>query len=289
MHLVLRDVRLLLVADGAPGYYMAVPPWKDSGVLGIAFFDSRASVSRFEGHTIAHEFGHNFLLRHAPCGGPAGADGQYPHSGGRIGTWGYDFRDEGSLVSPNLYRDLKSYCGPEWVSDYNFDKALRFRLAARGGAAAASSASANNSLLPWGSTDSTGTPFLEPAFVVDAPPSLPPRLAGEYEITGRTAAGDELFSLRFDLPETADGDGSSSFAFVLPVRPGWEGNLAGITLAGPGGSFTLDGESDHPMTILRNPSTGQVRGILRDLSQAGPDSPDVLFSRGIPDAVAWSR
>ena len=65
------------------------------------------------------------------------------------------------------------------------------------------------------------------------------------------------------MPETADGDGSSSFAFVLPIRSEWEGNLASITLTGPGGSAILDGNSDEPMVILRNPRNGQVRGILR--------------------------
>ena len=290
------------VMEGGSGHYMGMMSPESLGYTGggLAYLGGWSSWAAMASDVIAHELGHNMSLRHAPCGGSTGLDPAYPYSYASTGVWGYDFRDEGSLVSPNLYRDLMSYCGPEWVSDYNFDKALRFRLAARGGAAAASSASANKSLLLWGSTDSTGTPFLEPAFVVDAPPSLPPRLTGEYEITGRTAAGDELFSLRFDLPETADGDGSSSFAFVLPVRPGWEGNLASITLAGPGGSFTLDGESDHPMEILRNPRNGQVRGILRDLpapTQAAMDAAgtvagtglEVLFSRGIPGAGAWRR
>ena len=83
-----------------------------------------------------------------------------------------------------------------------------------------------------------------------------------------------------------------------PVQPGWAGNLSSITLSGPAGSGTLDSDTDLPMAILRDPSTGQVRGILRDLPQAdvaalapqvGPDSLDVLFSRGMPDAAAWSR
>ena len=99
----------------------------------------------------------------------------------------------------------------------------------------------------------------------------------------------------------ADGDGSSSFAFVLPVESGWAGNLASVTLSGPDGSVTLDSDTDIPMSILVDPSTGQVRGILRDMPQtdaaaalalapqAGPGSLDVLFSRGIPDAAAWSR
>ena len=101
------------------------------------------------------------------------------------------------------------------------------------------------------------------------------------------------------MPETADGDGSSSFAFAVPVRAGWEGSLATITLSGPEGSVTLDGESDIPMAILRNSRTGQIRGILRDpppATQAAADAVgarapglEVLFSRGIPGAVAWRR
>ena len=153
------------------------------------------------------------------------------------------------------------------------------------------------SLLLWGGADADGELYLNPAFVVDAPPVLPDA-AGEHRIAGRTADGDELFSLDFALPETADGDGSASFAFVLPVEPDWAGNLASITLSGPGGSATLDGDTDLPMTILLDPVTGQVRAILRDTPQADAaarapqanlDRRDTLFSRGIPDASAWGR
>ena len=45
-------------------------------------------------------------------------------------------------------------------------------------------------------------------------------------------------------------DGRASFAFVLPVQPGWAGNLASITLFGTGGLVTLDDDTDLPMTIL---------------------------------------
>ena len=159
---------------------------------------------------------------------------------------------------------------------------------------------AAKSLLLWGGMDPEGEPFLEPAFVVDAPAALPDS-AGEYRVTGRTASGGELFSLSFTMPETADGDGSSSFVFALPVQPGWAENLSSVTLAGPEGSASLDGDSDRPMVILRNPRTGQVRGFLRDLppaTQAAKAAEDaarrtaeagleMLFSRGIPDAESW--
>ena len=112
--------------------------------------------------------------------------------------------------------------------------------------------------------------------------------------------GRELFSLGFDMPETADGDGSSSFAFVLPAHSAWTGTLSTLTLSGPGGSVTLDGRTARPMAILRDPRSGQVRGFLRDpprATQAARDTAgqavgpglEVLFSRGIPDASAWRR
>ena len=157
---------------------------------------------------------------------------------------------------------------------------------------------ATTSLLLWGGIDAQGEPFLNPAFVVDASPSLP-ESDGPYRVTGRTLSGGELFGLNFAMPEAADGDRSSSFAFVLPAEPSWADNLASITLAGPGGSATLDGDTDLPMAILLDPRTGQVRGILRDLpqadaaaalaDQAARDSLDVLLSRGIPDSGAWDR
>ena len=205
--------------------------------------------------------------------------------------------------------DLMSYCGPEWISDYHFANALRFRLFDEGPPRAASLIAQNEgppraasliaqeakSLLLWGGMDAEGQLFLNPSFVVDAP-SVLPRATGEHRITGRSGSGDELFSVGFTMPEVADGDGSSSFAFVLPVEPGWAVRLASITLSGPGGSVTLDSDTDIPLFILVDPSTRQVRGILRDLPQAGAaalvhqtgtDSLDVLFSRGIPDAAAW--
>ena len=147
------------------------------------------------------------------------------------------------------------------------------------------------SLLLWGGTDAGGEPFLNPAFVIDAPPTLP-NTPGNYRISGRTSAGDELFAFSFTMPETADSDGNASFSFALPVAPDWSERLASITLTGPGDSFTLDDGSDRPMTILLNPRTGQVRGILREPQAAefatGQDL-EVLFSRGIPDAEAWRR
>ena len=168
------------------------------------------------------------------------------------------------------------------------------------GTFSAPDAVAAQSLLLWGGIDADGVPFLDPVFVIDAPPALP-RSIGDYVVSGRTGGGTVLFSLDFEMPEVADGDGSSSFVFVLPVESGWEGTLASVTLTGPGGSVTVDRESSRPMAILRDPGTGRIQGILRDLpptvmTQAIADTAvlrdpglEVLFSRGIPGPGAWRR
>ena len=291
---IFRETEAIRAMESGSGHYMGVMSGRVEGADGVASIRGWTSFSVPRAGIIAHELGHNLSLMHAPCGNPGGLDLSFPYSGGSIGAWGYDFRDGGSLVRPTG-PDLMSYCEPKWVSDYSFTNALRYRLFDDSRAAAAQT----RSLLLWGGIAADSVPFLDPAFVVDAPAALPDS-AGEYRLTGQSDSGAELFSLAFAMPETADGDGSSAFAFVLPVQPGWEGSLASITLTGPGGSFTLDGDSDLSVTILRNPRNGQVRGILRDLpgpaqaamdsaaGQAGPGL-EVLFSRGIPDQAAWNR
>ncbi|MEO7096825.1 MAG: M66 family metalloprotease, partial [Polyangiales bacterium] len=71
--------------------------------------------------TMAHELGHAHGIPHSPCGSVAGADSKYPYSGGKLGSWGYDERT-GTLLSPTKNYDFMSYCGPEWISDYAYDR-----------------------------------------------------------------------------------------------------------------------------------------------------------------------
>ena len=154
---------------------------------------------------------------------------------------------------------------------------VRLRLNDAGHAQAALDTVWTQALLLWGGIDADSVPFLEPVFVIDAPPALP-RSVGAYRLMGRTGGGTVLFSLAFDMPEVGDGNGSSSFVFVLPVRPGWAGSLANVTLSGPGGSVTLDEESNLPMAILRNPRTGQIQSILRDL-------PPTIVTQAVADTM----
>ena len=300
---LLAETELIRATEGASGYYVGMMAGEVAGgAAGLAKRPGRISFSTVRPSTLAHELGHNLNLYHAPCGNPSGLDPSFPGKDGSIGAWGYDFSEPGRLLPP-VWPDLMSYCRsrPRWIGGYHFTNALRYRLHTAGsGEGSSLVAVPAKSLLLWGGAGSDGTPFLEPAFVVDAPAALP-RSTGEFEITGRDADGEELFSLSFSMPKVADGDGRSSFVFALPVQPGWAEELASITLSGPGGSVRLDGETDRPVTILRNPRTGEIRGILRDLP-AGDGSGDdtasalalepgleVLTSRGIPGPEDWRR
>ena len=293
------ETHAIRAIEGGSGHWMGMISGPKTGAGGLGSMPGRVSTVGLSAGVIAHELGHNMSLPHAPCGATDFLDRAYPYADGSIGAWGYD---RGSPVAP-FTPDLMSYCYPKWVSDYNFTKALRYRLADEGSQAAATLiASSAPSLLLWGGVDAEGNPYLEPAFAVNAPPALP-KSGGEYRVTGRSVDGTELFSLAFAMPETPHAGNASSFAFVLPANGGWRGALATITLSGSGGTFTLDADSDTPMAIVRDPRTQAVRAILRGVEDAGvaqaaamsaPQSGtdaglEVLFSRGLPDFAAWGR
>lgn len=223
----------------------------------MAHLAGRSSFSQPSLGIIAHELGHNLNLRHAPCGGAAGPDPEYPYPDGSIGTWGYDFGSD-SPVHPST-SELMSYCGPSWISDFTSPVSLRFRLEDEGKAVSATAAASARSLRVWGGIGADSIPYLEPAFVVDAPTALPDS-AGDYRITARNSTGGELFSFRFAMPETADGDGSSSFVFALPVHPEREGSLATVTVSGTATPSTARPTSPWPSCVTR---PGKCRGIPR--------------------------
>ncbi len=295
---LLRETRAIRALEAGSGHWMGMMSGPLEGNVGGLGPLGRVSTSIPRATVIAHELGHNMSLAHAPCGGAVTPDPAFPYRDGSSGVWGYDF-DRAGLVHPST-PDVMSYCSnPHWISDYHFSKVLRFRLADEGSGSPAMVAEPAASIMLWGGVDADGAPFLEPAFAVDAPPLLPDS-AGDYRIVGTAAGGETLFSISFTMPVLADADGESSFLFVVPARAAWQAALAAITLTGPGGTAALNGDSNRPMAILRDPRTGQVRGILRDLPAAaqvagdlaertvGPGL-DMLFSRGIPDAAAWSR
>ncbi|MCY3600947.1 MAG: hypothetical protein OXN85_13355, partial [Gemmatimonadetes bacterium] len=296
---LLDEVGVVRVMEGGRGYYMAALSGEATGAWGVAWIPGWTSYVRLgvssqpeEALTIAHELGHNLSLFHAPCGVGATLDPAYPFPDGSTGAWGIDSRSGESVLVPATTADFMSYCEPAWIGDYHFGKAAAFRAV---GAESDAPAPPTAAMLLWGGAGADGTPYLYPAFAVDAPPALPTS-DGEHEIIGRAADGRILFSLIFDMTPVADSDGRLAFAYAVPIRGETAALLEEITLSGPGGAVTVDRDTNEPAVILRDRLNGQVRAVLRDLPQSvrtladavaglgvGP-SVDVLFSRGIPDS-----
>ena len=125
---LLDELRALRQADGSRRYYYGfVKVGYTSGIAGIGYIGYPVAVgwdySQSAPAVMAHELGHNFGRNHAPCG--TGGDPYYPYPDGKIGAWGYDLAS-GALKDPNQYYDLMSYCGPQWVSDYNYEAVQSF-------------------------------------------------------------------------------------------------------------------------------------------------------------------
>ncbi len=128
--LLASELRALRQADGSGRYYYGfVRVDHATSVAGVGYIGHPVAVGVDRplnaSVVMAHELGHNFGRYHAPCGNPGYLDPNYPYPDGKIGTWGYDLAD-GTLKDPDQYRDLMSYCGPQWVSDYTYEGAQSF-------------------------------------------------------------------------------------------------------------------------------------------------------------------
>ncbi|WP_310779379.1 M66 family metalloprotease [Candidatus Palauibacter scopulicola] len=290
---ILQEIRLVQTSAGALDEYWYAVVAADRG--GIGLIGARTSLGVSNAATMAHELGHNMGLAHAPCGDPRGVDRRYPYEGGNIGVPGYDFRSDEFVASSTP--DLMTYCGPQWISDYHFDKALEHRFendAAPGRDAAVTGDIRGAQLLLWGRVSPGGRLKLDPAFVLDASPRLPAS-GGPYRVEGSGANGESLFRLNFDLERVDHGGGS--FLFAIPFDDRWTHSLDRIVLSGPEGAAVLDGGSDAPMALVTDRATGRIRAILRGedavrdavtslgTAVGSTYATDILVSRGLPGSA----
>lgn len=321
---VLSELLALRVAEGSSRYYYGVAKvGYTSGVAGLGYIGAPASMGWDHlpsgAEVMAHELGHNFGRWHAPCGGPAQVDGNWPHPthpGAIVGSYGYDI--VAHELKPRTQFDLMSYCDPAWVSDYTYKAVLNYRLANpdvsgtsfQGRADApvrGTSGPVERSLLIWGRIEA-GQVILEPAFEVEAPASLPAR-SGPHRIDARDATGQVLFSLTFE-GERMDHAGDPNdrfFAFAVPVSRLRGGTLASLRLTsgtrqaerrattmGPapatpaltrlGARARVSWPASSAGALVRNARTGAVLAISRGNRVDIPavtDELDVVLSDGV--------
>ena len=296
------ELEAVRAADGGTGYYYGVSS-NFGSVAGRGQLPGWVSIGVNSRTTLAHEIGHNLSLMHAPCGGPAGVDPDFPYPDGSIGVWGYDFRT-GSMMPPDRSKDIMTYCRTlPWLSDYFFQQVIDHRagLAADSTNAGSATGFANTGLaasnppsdmLVLGGGMADGELWIEPVFSIRATGKLP-GAPGPYRILGADSDGRLLFSL--DFTPTDDGHGGRHFFFTVPIQAGWDDSLARITLTGPEGVAYLDQNDEHRITVITDRGTGRIRAILRDWEGALPDALseaaalDMSMTRGLKEAVRLRR
>ncbi|HNG59987.1 MAG TPA: hypothetical protein PKZ52_09180, partial [Cellvibrionaceae bacterium] len=106
-----------LVSPAAPNF----------NVGGLAYVGGRVGMGLDATHdpsglTMAHEIGHMFGLFHVNCGSPSGIQNDYPYATTNIGSVGINY-SLNRLILPTSASDVMSYCQPQHVSDFSYQRA----------------------------------------------------------------------------------------------------------------------------------------------------------------------
>ncbi len=318
---LLSELRTLRTADGSSqNYYGVAKVSYSSGVAGIGYIGAPVSMGwdylPSASEVMAHELGHNWGRQHAPCGGVAGPDANYPYAGGVIGAFGFNVRLNQLLSSSTA--DLMGYCSPTWISDYTYQSVMAYRGTSTT-ATTVTSAAVQPSLLVWGRIDADGNIALEPSVRLTGRSVLPAR-PGKYTIDATDAAGNAIASISFDPDPVADeakGVDGEHFAFMIPFSDAAQARLATLRIRGKGRSVertaraaqtSVDAAATssaveangagrarlrwnaaaHPMVVVRDAVTHEVLSFARGGSAdvaTGRAEVEVIYSDGVRSAA----
>lgn len=244
-------------------------------VVGVGWFNR----ARHTTELVAHELAHTMGRRHAPCGGAAGPDPQYPHADAIIGAYGHDLYGW-SLVPagppaaflPSQASDIMSYCTPAWVSDYTYEALLD----ARSGAVAVQDHTAAvtepcECLIVWGSIEGDSI-RLQPAFTVKTRAALP-KGGGSFRIEAERADGSRIFSHAFDPAEIDHAPGTRHFTFAIPLSSGDAQGIARIRAVGPARMAERVRAADSPGDV---PAASRDPGLTLTRAGAGAGGRNVI-------------
>ena len=128
----LAQLRSMEVGGNTTRFYFGVVRRSGGGVAGIGYVPGRSAIGWDSAaqwaRTMSHEIGHNLSRPHAPCGGVANPDPNYPYAGGVLGATPLMDSVPAAIdiVSPLGLTDVMGYCGGTWFSDYNFREMQRY-------------------------------------------------------------------------------------------------------------------------------------------------------------------
>ncbi len=247
--------RKRVVEGSARTYLGVVKASYRSGTVGRALTGGRTAVAWDEASSYqrvaAHELGHTFGLKHAPCGtaDPGTFDPGWPavpaYAGARIGVFGWD-PATGALKDPAAIWDHMSYCGDvrtTWTSDYNYRAAMAFLAGepAQPGAAGAPRLAAGPTAVPArqpcllvSGRVRSGHVELDPSYLLDTVPT--DHADGEYVVDLLDRDGASIASFPFAPTAVAAEDEEEShpeeghFALALPVSSAVSEAMRGLAI-----------------------------------------------------------
>ncbi len=267
------------------------------------------------GETLAHELGHILSaqgLRHTDnrpneqdsnCGvtAPAGPAPDYPVYTnlplGSIGEWGMQIREKDFyLLDPAQTYDFMSYCSPEWISPFNYDKLHQGFQPTTTAVVAQAMTTPQRQFLASGIVFSPAmTATLNPLFVITSTVPPDPDQGGAYclELRGESniTLDSRCFGLGFTNPETGDSIGTQGFSTVLPYPDGTQA----VVLTHNGAEVAQASASPGvPKVTLLYPNGDEIwqpTGIYSITWTADDTDNDTLYyalSYSTDDGVSWN-